>query len=219
MIKLFVLLPLSIICMSLPSLWLATGIVIAVFFAFFFRFTLREQLTDFKPAFFYTILMYSLSVFSNSINNKDIIDITNSLFTFNYSMLNVFIPHQDYIRIVLRLTLIIQLSALFFRTTSSIELRDCLNNIERFIRRVFSSLPFLGKNISLSVKFAENISLFLSFIPEVFETWSKINLAWKARGGKQGFKKIRMLIFILISMSFEKAAIKAKAIEARRSLL
>jgi len=218
MIKLFVLLTLSIICMSLPSLWLATGIMIAVFFAFLCRFTLREQLTDFKPAFFYTILMYSLSVFSNLIN-KDIIDITNSLFTVNYTLLTVLLPHHDYIRIVLRLTLIIQLSALFFRSTSSIELRECLNIIESLIRRIFSKVLLIGKYISLYPRFSDNITLFLSFIPEIFETWSKINQSWRARGGKQGLRKIKMLVFVLISLSFEKAAVKAKALEARNALI
>jgi energy-coupling factor transporter transmembrane protein EcfT len=65
--------------------------------------------------------------------------------------------------------------------------------------------------------FSEYIALFLCFIPEIFENWALVNLAWKARGGKKGFAKIKSLVFILISLSMEKAAAKAKALEARKS--
>jgi len=61
----------------------------------------------------------------------------------------------------------------------------------------------------------EIISLFINFIPEIFKIWTSINLAWKSRGGKNGFGKIKTLVFVLISLSFEKAAIKAKALSAR----
>ncbi|MCL2444230.1 MAG: hypothetical protein FWD13_12315 [Treponema sp.] len=60
------------------------------------------------------------------------------------------------------------------------------------------------------------ITLFLCFIPEIFQTWTSINTAWKARGGRQGISKIRTLVFVLISISLEKAALKAKALFARR---
>ena len=211
MLKLFLLLPISVFCMSLPSLWLTAGMAIAVITAFLCHFTLREQLTDLKPAFYYASLMYALSVLSNVFENIQHF----SFLIFHFSFLTVFIPRPDFLRITLRLTLIVQLSALLFRTTSSMEIREGLNAIERFIRLAFSRLPFLGKRISTQPRFAENISLFLCFIPEIFSIWTSINLAWKARGGKNGLLKIKMLVFVLISLSFEKAALKAKALEAR----
>ena len=210
MLKLFLLLSLSIFCLTLPSFWLCAGIIIAAFFAFLCRFTLREQLTDLKPAVIYAVLMYALSVFSNIYNY-----LNNTQFVFPASFFSVLIPHSDYLRIALRLTLIIQLSALLFRTTSAIEIRECLRNIELFLKKLFTRLSSYNKHISLRPRFAENISVFLMFIPEIFKIWSDIDLAWKARGGRQGLKKIRMLVFVLISLSFEKAALKAKALEAR----
>jgi len=210
MLKLFLLLPLSIFCLALPSFRLCIGIITAVIIAFLCRFTLREQLTDLKPAAIYAALMYAVSVFSNIFNY-----LNGEPFTVNCSLLFVLLPPSSFIRIALRLTLIIQLSALLFRTTSAIEIRECLNNIEVFIRRLFSKTPFLGKRISHRPRFAENISVFIMFIPEIFSIWSSIDMAWKARCGKQNFKKIRMLVFALIAISFEKAALKAKAIEAR----
>ncbi|MCL2181414.1 MAG: hypothetical protein FWB83_09840, partial [Treponema sp.] len=87
---------------------------------------------------------------------------------------------------------ILQMSALLFRTTSPVEIRDAVR--------------------------LEIISLFLLFIPEIFNTWAQIDLAWKARGGKNGLSKIYKLVLIIISASFEKAAIKAKAVEARKGI-
>ena len=210
MLKLFLLLPISVFCMSLPPLWLAAGIITALAAALLCGFSLHEQLTDLKPAAFYSGVMYALSVFSTLFENL-------GNMPFSALAAAALLPRPDFLRIALRLALIVQLSALLFRSTSSIEIREGLNTIERAIRHFFSRLPLLGKRISPKPRFAEYISLFLSFIPDIFETWTTINMAWKARGGKQGPAKIRTLVFVLISLSFEKAALKAKALAARLS--
>jgi len=208
MLKLFLLLPLSVFCMSLPPIWLFTGIIAAVAAAFLCGFTLREQAADLKPALFYGVLMYVLSVFSTLYENYGTMSapvlITAAL-----------MPRPDFLHIALRLLLIVQISALLFRSTSSMEIREGLVSTERFTRRLLSRLPLLGKRISPQCRIAEAVSLFLSFIPEIFENWTVINLAWKARGGRQGFLKIKTTVFVLISLSMEKAAAKAMALEAR----
>jgi hypothetical protein len=208
MLKFFLFLPLSVICMSLPSLYLAAGIIVAAITASLCKFTLREQLTDFKPAAFYASLMYGLSVFSTLFENWGSMPLPALASA-------ALLPRADFLRAVLRLTLVVQLSALLFRTTSSIEIREALVNLERRIRLILKHLPLLGKAISTRPRFLQNISLFLSFIPEIFETWTAFDLAWKARGGKQGTAKIKTLVFVLITLSFEKAALKARALEAR----
>jgi energy-coupling factor transporter transmembrane protein EcfT len=55
----------------------------------------------------------------------------------------------------------------------------------------------------------------MSFIPAEFELWGMIDRSWKARGGKNGIKKIKTLSFVFMSISFYKADKKAKAISAR----
>jgi len=207
MLKLFLLLPLCGFCMSLTPLWLGAGIVAAIAAAFLCGFTVREQLTDLKPAALYAAVMYGLSVSSTLLENWNNIPPAD--------LAAAYIPRQDFLRISLSLALVVQLSALLFRTTSSVEIREGLGTIERFIRKALSRLPLFGKRITLRPRFAENIALFLSFIPEIFATWTGFNLAWKARGGKQGVSKIKTLMFVLISLSFEKAALKARALEAR----
>jgi energy-coupling factor transporter transmembrane protein EcfT len=181
LIKLLLLLPLSLLCMSLTPFWLSVGILSAVLASFICGLSLRDQLTDFKPALYYALLMYALSVFSNFIDNFR--QSVNQFFI-------VLIPNHEYLRISLRLVLIVQISALLFRTTSSLEIREALR--------------------------LEIISLFLSFIPEIFNIWTSVNLAWKARAGKQGLNKIRVTVFILISLSMEKASLKARAAASRQ---
>ena len=186
-IKLILLLPLSIFCVALPSNWLLAGIIAAMIFAFIGGINLKEQLTDLKPVIFYSVFMYCVSVFSNLFENVFItqpyIDI--------YTVFFLLKPNTDFLRFILRLTLIVQFSALLFRTTSSLEIREVVR--------------------------IEAVSIFLLFIPEIFKIWSSIDLAWKARGGKKGLVKIKTLLFVLISLCFEKAAIKSKAIESRRN--
>jgi energy-coupling factor transporter transmembrane protein EcfT len=171
-------------------MWLGVGIFAAIIAAFFAGFTLREQLTDIKPAILYTVLMYMLSVLANF--SDYLAETAAQSFT-----AVVLLPRSDYLRISLRLVLIVQISALLFRTTSSLELRDA-------VRRIFPKS-----------RLAQNISVFLSFIPEIFVNWSIINMAYKARGGKKGPAMIKTVVFILISLNMEKAAVKAKALAAR----
>ena len=185
-IKLILILPLSIFCVSLPSNWLFACIIAAIILAFIGGINLKEQLADFKPVLFYGIFMYLLSVFSNLFEN---IVITQPYIDI-YTILFLLKPKTDFLRLALRLTLIVQLSAILFRTTSSLEIREVVR--------------------------IEAVSIFLMFIPEIFNIWTSINSAWKARDGKKGLYKIKTLLFVLISLCFEKAAIKAKAIEARR---
>jgi len=191
-IKLLLLLPISIFCVTLSPIQLCVLIITVIIIALSCKITVIEQITDLKPAIYYASLMYILSIISNLIiflNTETFTVPVN--FWFNSSTLFFFIPAPDFIKIPLRLFLLVQLSALVFRTTSQLEIREAVR--------------------------IEAIFLFLSFIPDIFKTWTQINLAWNARGGKPGMEKIKTLVFVLISLNLEKASIKAKAIEARRN--
>ena len=205
LIKLLFFLPLCIFCLVLPPLYLLTGIAAAIILKFFFSFSVQDQLTDLRPAVLYAILMYSLSVLSSIIDNM-------GTFQLMEMVILSLIPKSEFVRITLRLVLTVQFSALLFRTTSSLEIREALRTIEK---RLLLIIPFTGKKLSSKSRLADNVSMFLSFIPEIFISWSNINLAWKARNGKQGIRKIKTTVFVLITVSMEKAALKSKAIEAR----
>jgi len=93
-----------------------------------------------------------------------------------------------------------------------LQIRDSLGAIECGIRRLLSRRQ---NQFPIKPRIAENIALFAGFIPEIFQTWSQIDRAWRARGGKNNLAKIRTLVFVLITLSFEKAARKAVALSAR----
>jgi len=181
-IKIIFFIPIIVFCVTLTSLWLCIGIGIMILSAFICRLSLHDQMLDLKPVLFYILFIYLLSILSNIINY-------DSLNTAHFSL---FIPNSEILRIMLRIILIVQISSVFFRTTSSLEIRDA---------------------VKLNI-----ITLFLMFIPEIFNTWSNINLAWKARASSKGIKKVKNLLFALISLSFEKAFIKSKALEARSKI-
>jgi biotin transport system permease protein/energy-coupling factor transport system permease protein len=195
-------LPLSAFCFSLPLPFLASAIAVLALLAFLCGFSPDEQLCDIKPAAFYALLMYALSVFSALLENREAMTLA------------LFMPKRDFLLSSLRLVVIVQLSALLFRSTSSLEIREALARLERRIRGGLSRIPLL-KKISPKPHAAQGIALFAGFIPEIFATWAQLDLAWAARGGKPGIRKIRTLVFALISLSFEKAERKARALSAR----
>ncbi len=79
-----------------------------------------------------------------------------------------------------------QWTSLFFKTTTSISLQQALEKI----------LPF---------SVARMFSLFITFIPMLFLVWFTLERSWKARGGKNGVRKIFTLLPIFISLSLHKA--------------
>ena len=136
-----------------------------IFFARFIGLSFLEQLRDLKPILPYCLLLVSLHVFSVFIKTEtDIKDLTF---------------------LILKLVCLMQISSLFFNTTSSLQLKEALEKI----------LPF---------KVALLFSLFLFFIPTLFSIWTKLDYSWKARGGKKGLLKIFKLFPIFISESLYK---------------
>ena len=87
---------------------------------------------------------------------------------------------------VLKLICAVQTTSLFFNTTTSLELKQALEKI-------------LPKTAAIS------FTLFLVFIPLLFSVWAQAQRAWKARAGKNGIKKLFVLLPVFISLSFYKA--------------
>lgn len=137
-----------------------------IFFARFIGFSFLEQLRDLKPILPYCLLLVSLHVFSVFIKTEtDIKDLTF---------------------LILKLVCLMQISSLFFNTTSSLQLKEALEKI----------LPF---------KVALLFSLFLFFIPTLFSIWTKLDYSWKARGGKKGLLKFLNFFRFLFPNPFTKA--------------
>jgi biotin transport system permease protein/energy-coupling factor transport system permease protein len=206
-IKIFFLLCASIGAMYLNFNFLLIAIIFFVFFAILCGISIKDLIADTKPAFYYASSLYAFNILVNALSaTNNNLDTTELVFF-------VLKPDASYILLALRLLLIIQISALIFRTTSSIEIKDALCIIETKTRLFLKK--YLVKNISLKTKLSTSLALTLSFIPEIFEQWSRIDRACRARKVKNNFRKFKILFTALLSISFDKAARKAKALAAR----
>ena len=92
--------------------------------------------------------------------------------------------------LILRLLCDVEATSVFFRTTSIYEITDMLIRI-----------PFGKAGLAVSGVF----SLFLTFLPQIFATWSELETAYRARGGRKGIAKAVVLLPLLISLSINKA--------------
>lgn len=95
---------------------------------------------------------------------------------------------------------------MIFETTSSLEIREGFEAVHKGVCKI---LPFMKK-----FNLAFIISLAVTFIPEVFETWNKVTMASKARSGKKSrfFQVLLCEITALISILLGLAENKRKAI-------
>jgi biotin transport system permease protein/energy-coupling factor transport system permease protein len=207
LIKLFALVSLAINIMFLPLYVVCAGIILLVIPALLCGFSVRERFTDIKPALFYAFFLYLISVFTN-LSSTGFIGVSSGDF------IKILHPNDEYGLYMLRLILVMQLSSLLLRTTTSIEIKEAMCNVEIAIRRALRTLPF-AKNISLAAKFGTSAALMISFIPVLFELWDKLNRAYRARGGKGGLTQFRVLLVALIALSFHYAEGKARALLAR----
>ncbi len=140
--------------------------VICIVLARCIGFTFKEQVRDILPIITYCLFL-------------SIVWITNILFSNDQKS-------EDLFTLCFKLIASMQWTAIFFKTTTSIQLQNALECI-------------LPKSV------AQLFSLFLNFIPMLFSVWHKLNMSWKARGGKNGVSKIITLLPIFISLCFHKA--------------
>ena len=207
LIKLFVVVVLAINIMFLPLYAVCAGIVLLVIPALLCGFSVREQFTDIKPALFYAFFLYLISVFTRLFS-------TGFTAVSPGDFMKILHPNYEYGLYILRRLLVMQLSGLLFRTTTSIEIKEAICGVEIFIRTALRTLPF-AKNISLAARIGTSAALMINFIPALFELWEKLNRAYRARGGAGGLKQFRVLLVALIALSFHYAEKKSRALMAR----
>jgi biotin transport system permease protein/energy-coupling factor transport system permease protein len=205
-LKLALMLCAGVTVMFLPLSAVCAGIALMAALARCCRFTLREQCADIKPACYYAFFLFIINL---------------------AACLYAGIPggglgrdwlRADYVLYAMRLGLVMQLSALLFRTTTSIEIKETIATIETGIRMAVRKLPF-ARTIDPNAKLAKYAALMINFIPALFELWEKLNRAYQARCGRGGPKKYRILLIALFSLSFHYASEKAKALAAREDVV
>ncbi len=164
-------------------------IILQIFLAFCLKFSVREQIEDLKPIFFYAILLLFFQIFLCFFSDDFL---TNLKLQFNWKQ------QKETIFLLLKLFSIMQTSSLVFKTSTSLELREGISKI------------FGQKSV-----FTNAISMFLNFIPMISKIWQQSKLAWKIRGGKHGIKMYFVLLPILFSVGMKKAYNLAKAVQIR----
>ena len=138
---------------------------------------LGSFLKDLRPIIIYSLMILAIDVLSYFISSKN-----GSIIT------------KISLYMILRLLCAIEAVSIFFRTTGIYEITDCLQRIE-------SALTFGRSKLVVSGM----LSLFLSFLPQIFATWKDLELAYAARGGRKGVAKVFILMPKLISSSIKKA--------------
>lgn len=134
------------------------------------RIRARDFFRDQKPVVYYSLMIVAIDVLSFLLFHK------------NESIVTTRSLHM-----ILRLLCAMEATSVFFRTTSSFEIREAIS--------------FGHPDNPVSDMFA----LFLSFLPQVFEIWMQLDLAYRSRGGKNGPMKVLRLFPLLITMSMKKA--------------
>ncbi|MDR2481170.1 MAG: energy-coupling factor transporter transmembrane protein EcfT [Spirochaetaceae bacterium] len=205
-IKLALLLCFSTAIMFIPQKYI---ILCGIFFflcAFLCGWTAGEFIADIKGVLYYSFILYSGNFFSAIYQSSTI-----------NAFLNMLIPDAVLVVSICRMMVIIQISSLVFRTTTTIEIKDAIYSVEIKLRSAIKKIPCF-RHIDERVRFGISIALTMSFISQLFECWNRLERAYKARGGKNNVMKIRTLLFALISLSFYAAAQKIKALNARALL-
>jgi energy-coupling factor transporter transmembrane protein EcfT len=198
--------------MFLPLYATVAGIALMAAFALSCGFTPKEMAADMKPALYYAAFLFTLNIAAG----------LYALFVPGANpahapadIAEIAIPNLEYILYAARLALVMQLSALFFRTTTSIEIKKTLCAAEIRIRSLVRTFPF-AQNISPDARWGKTVALMIGFIPALFELMEKLTRAYRARTPRtHSLKKYRVLLVALIALSFHHAAQKARALAAR----
>ncbi|MDR1970765.1 MAG: hypothetical protein LBQ46_02475 [Treponema sp.] len=109
--------------------------------------------------------------------------------------------------------------SLLFTVTTMKELRDALAGRgsragpARGLRSCPARLRFRFGLVRF--RFGLAFTLMLGFLPRFFEIWETANLAWQARGGRGGMRRMAVLIPLVTELMIETAFNTSEALEAR----
>ena len=170
----------SILFLFLPVYFCLSLIILQISIAFVLRFSFKQQLADLKPVIYYALLLFLMEIFTC---------IFSTLF------------------LLAKLFCMMQSASLVFKTSTSLQLREGIEKIELFVRKIL--------HLKNKTSFTNAISMFLNFIPMVTKIWAQAQKAWFARGGKKSIKMYLTLLPVLFSVGMKKAWNTSRAIEVR----
>lgn len=166
---------------------------------FYLRFTIKEQLNDLKPVIYYAVLLYFTTFIGQFFTSS---------FNLKLSVINTFSNFES-LKMLLKLFCIMQCASIIFKTSTTLQIREGIGQIETFIRKL---LPVSKKN-----KFTNAISLFMCFIPLVYRNWEQCKRAWFARRGKKTIFMFLTILPVFFSVGIKQAWNTSRALYVREN--
>ena len=128
-------------------------------------------------------------------------------FVLYYAVILVLFRGMEVVPMLLNLICMLELAALVFKTSTSLELRYGFEAIELAVRKVL--------HLKKRTPVANALALFTSFIPLVSQNWNQSKRAWKARGGKNSIRMYVVLLPVFFSVGMKQAYLTARAVSIR----
>jgi energy-coupling factor transporter transmembrane protein EcfT len=178
--------------------------VLILFSAIFLKFRPSEIYSDAKPILAYFFLLYIATLLLNINNHLMNLDYPVSSWEEVYSGFSkVFIPNLTYLPLLAHLALSLEITSIFYRTTSRSQFKDGFAAIETFISR------------KETAPLSDTLALAMSFIPRVSVFWARLSRAWEARCGKNNLFKAIYLFPKLFQAAMREGYEKSLAIQNR----
>lgn len=194
-VKIFLIPALSVCVFKFSPVFCFFLILFQTIIAFAVKFSVKEQIADLKPIIFYAVLLIFARIVSFLLNSSD------------FSFVEFVKSEKANAIMLLKLFCTVQSASLFFKTSTSLEIRSGIEKIETFVRKIFC----LKKSNNLT----NAISLFVMFIPLVSKNWQQAKKAWISCGGKTNLKMYAILLPVLFSVGIKQAYNAAKAVVIR----
>ncbi|WP_407427316.1 hypothetical protein, partial [Treponema sp.] len=134
-LKIILILILALAAFYLPvKICLIAYPVLILFSAIFLKFTPYEIFSDQKPSLAYIFLLYFATILLNIVNNFSTVDFSNFFSLKMFSEISkFFIPNLTYLPLLAHLTLSLEITSIFYRTTSHGQFKDGFSTIEMFL--------------------------------------------------------------------------------------
>ena len=196
-IKILLLPIVSVVFFKAPAFVSAVMLTVVFAVELMLKFSLKEIFSDLKLVFYYALILLFVRAIVFVTGNREE----------GFSLAAFFLEQEETLLMLLRLLCMLQLTALIFRTSSSLQLREGFEKIELAVRKLFHRKK--------ATPIANALALFTSFIPLVAKNWNQVKRAWYTRGGKNSIKMYVVLLPVFFSVGMKQAYLTARALSIR----
>jgi len=217
-IKILIIPLLNIVFFKLSPSFLIILLSLQTLVSLLLHFTVKEQLADLKAVIFYAVFLIIAKMaggFIKQLTNDSLCIV--GIKEISQALRNFIIVEKATWLLLMKLFCIMQGTAIIFKTSTSLQIREGLEAIEFFLKRPFYYFKRKkGYTLSSRAVIAETLSVFICFIPQVSKNWQQAQLAWKVRGGKKNLKMLYTLLPVFFSVGMKEAYNYARALSIRK---